>query len=64
MRPTIDRLTQQHRRKFAGERLRTDTHDTKSGAQAVAASSDAKARMWRAHIDKIAAAAREQRGTP
>ena len=64
MRPTIDRLTRQHRQNLLGEILKADSLEIKHAAQAVAASSSAKARMWRAHIDKLAATARDQRKTP
>lgn len=57
MRPTLDRLTKQHRMKVAGKALKAGTlvaEHAEQAARAVAASSKAKAERWLAYIDKIA----------
>jgi hypothetical protein len=54
MRPTIDRLTQRHRREVAGNVAKPETPDADRAARGVAACSRAKAERWRAYIDKIA----------
>ncbi len=53
MRPTIDRLTSQHRRNTSGAARRLEYPDADRAARSVAASSKAKATRWRAHIDKL-----------
>jgi hypothetical protein len=53
MRPTIDRLTEQHRKKVGGEKPKLANTDADRAAQSVAASSKAKANRWHAHIEKI-----------
>lgn len=54
MRPALDRLTRQHRKKVSGTVTRRETSEAQNAARAVAASSRAKAQRWRAYIDEIA----------
>ncbi len=53
LRPTIDRLTEQHRRKVSGEGIKPKTPDADREARAVAECSNAKAQRWRAHMATI-----------
>jgi hypothetical protein len=53
MRPAIDRLTARHRGEVGGSVSGQDTSGLERAMRAVLESSRAKAKRWRAHIDKI-----------